>query len=512
MKELETSRGVILCCDVLEGLAQIEDNSIDAIVTDPPYLIGFMSRIWDKGGISYNVNVWKEALRVLKPGGWLLAFGGTRTYHRLACAIEDAGFEVRDCLMWLYGQGFPKSLDVSKAIDKAAGAEREVVGRYIHPRSIEQGRAIDKSWGKESLDNTLEGYVTQGDDKRTLAERLQLTAPATDAARQWKGFGTALKPAWEPIVLARKPLSEPTIAANVLRWGTGALNIDACRIRTKENLDGGAYAKTGTPRDDGWGMQRAQAGEYEQPAGRWPANLMLECTCERTQEGEIQGTKPHPVVSHQEKYPGYGSITRKQGEVVNYGDADGKEPVHIHTNPECPAAMLDAQSGERTSGYMKPGQQRKASLGAGGYHGNMPDEATGQGTYGDSGGASRYFYCAKASRAEREAGLEDLPSVNSAENLGREEGSAGLNSPRAGAGRTRKEIRNPHPTVKPIALMRYLVRLVTPPEGLVLDLFCGSGSTLAAAVLEGFEYIGIDLDEGYCNIAAHRVQYWERMP
>jgi site-specific DNA-methyltransferase (adenine-specific) len=453
-----------------------------------------MGKSWDRQGIAYRIEVWQEALRVLKPGGHLFAFGGTRTYHRFTCAIEDAGFEVRDGLMWLYGSGFPKSYNVAQAIEKL-----QTIGQARRPdRDLGLGRRYDH---------------VGGDIPTELKDTGGAVVLTTEEARQWDGWGTALKPAWEPIVLARKPLSEPNVAANVLRWGVGGLNIDGCRIEYQSKDDkasatpqGRVTSKgkaIGAEPDAGRGLERVEFQRPEQK-GRWPANLMLECTCEKTQEGEIQGTKPHPVVSRQEKYPGYGSITRKQGEVVNYGDADGKEPVRIHTNPDCPAAMLDEQSGERPTG--KPTR------------GMAPTTDSIYGAYakrsliggGDSGGASRFFYCAKASRSEREAGLEDLPPINSAENLGREEGSAGLDSPRAGAGRTRKEVRNGHPTVKPIALMRYLVRLVTPPGGCVLDPFCGSGSTLIAAALEGFEFVGIDLDDAYCNVAAHRVRHWEK--
>lgn len=197
--------------DCREGLKLLEDNSIDSIVTDPPYELGFMGKSWDKTGIAYNVELWHECLRVLKPGGHLLAFGGTRTYHRMACAIEDAGFEIRDQIQWIYGSGFPKSMDISKAIDKKLGAEREVIG---------QRKVTSSDLGQSSGWNYLD----------TSKGVYNYTIPTTDEAKQWDGWGTALKPANEPIVVARKPLSEKTIAENVLKWGTGGINIDDCRI------------------------------------------------------------------------------------------------------------------------------------------------------------------------------------------------------------------------------------------------------------------------------------------
>ena len=237
--------------DCLEVLMTLEDNSIDSIVTDPPYELGFMGKSWDSTGIAYNVELWKECLRVLKPGGHLLAFGGTRTYHRMACAIEDAGFEIRDCIQWLYGSGFPKSLDVSKAIDKKLGAERKTVGLkpYTNDGSI-RGNSYNKG-----------GY-----------ERVQLpiTAPATPEAKQWEGWGTALKPANEPIVLARKPLSEKTIAENVMKWGTGGLNIEGCRIPTEDNLNGGRYSDNKgeiTCNVYSPAINKRSKSDYKQPTG-----------------------------------------------------------------------------------------------------------------------------------------------------------------------------------------------------------------------------------------------------
>jgi len=310
----------IICGDCLDVMASMPESSVDSIVTDPPYGLSFMGKDWDHGvpGEAF----WREALRVAKPGAHLLAFGGTRTHHRLMCAIEDAGWEIRDCLGWLYGSGFPKSLDVSKAIDKMAGAER------------------------------------------------------AHEAIQWQGWGTALKPAWEPIVLARKPLIG-TVAQNVLEHGTGALNIDGCRVGTEDKLSIGS--------------------------------------------------------------------NKHNGNAINFGMKDNKEAQSQHPQGRFPANLIHDGSDEVEAVFPK--------------------------------NASRFFYCAKASKSERGEG-------------------------------------NNHPTVKPLALMRYLCRLVTPPDGVVLDPFCGSGSTLVGALQEGFRYIGIEKDPDYVNIAyartKHALKEWGR--
>jgi DNA modification methylase len=447
--------------DCREILATLPDASVHAICTDPPYELGFMGKAWDGTGIAYDVNVWRECLRVLKPGGHLLAFGGSRTYHRLACAVEDAGFEVRDQIMWIYGSGFPKSLDVSKAIDSADGRRMTWFGPWLRIERERRGitqkslaehfpsktggltgcvanwelgfniptieqfntlcRVLSLSFEYiEDLERDVIGKAAssrlavapgQGADRGAI-ER-DVTVPRTDAARQWSGWGTALKPAHEPIVVARKPLSG-TVAANVLAHGTGAINVDGCRIGTSENngraCGAGAF---GLVNDDGWvpSLERT-AGS---PLGRWPANVIH----------------------------------------------DGSDEVV--------ALFPDVASGQ------PGGSIRNAAYFAG---------ATEQGTaltgYGDTGSAARFFYAAKCSAEDRNEGLRDG--------------------------------RNVHPTVKPTGLMRYLVRLVTPPGGTVLDPFTGSGSTGKAAVLEGFSFIGCELSEEYAAIARARIEHAERQP
>ena len=471
------------CVEVMRGLPEC---SVDAIVTDPPYGLEFMGKDWDapwksgevvavtdeatngafytkgfKHGVRYSRGraemlafqewfevVASEALRVLKPGGHLLAFGGTRTYHRMACAIEDAGFEIRDSIHWVYGSGFPKSLNIGKAIDKAAGAEREVVGR--------DGRSANESWL---------GTAKRGETGFGIGE-WDITAPATDEARRWEGWGTALKPAHEPVVVARKPLVG-TVAGNVLVWGTGGLNKDGCRVAIP---DGEKVPRLNVPyelkSDNGFGQQvdkrMGQMLGNESASGRWPANVVFD---------------------------------RAAGEA------------------------LDQQSGERPAGTFPA--ERGASVATSFASGKQPgDQAAHRLT--DKGGASRFFtqadfgpddwpfvYQAKPSRKERNAGLDGLPEVSAGEATGgRKEGSDGLNSPRAGAGRTGGSC-NHHPTVKPVALMRHLVRLVTPPGGVVLDPFAGSGTTLVAAILEGLDCIGIEMTDEYLPIIEGRTAWAE---
>ena len=370
----------LLLGNCLEKLAEMPDCSIDAIITDPPYGLSFMGKKWD-----YDVpgeDIWRECLRVLKPGGHLLAFAGTRTQHRMAVRIEDAGFEIRDMIAWVYGSGFPKSLDVSKAIDKAAGAEREVIGLGRHAN---RGRVNSAN--------------TYGDPPSSSNE--MLTAPATPEVQQWDGWGTALKPALEPITVARKPF-KCTVAANVLAHGTGGINVDGCRVGTEP----GGWGGGGSALYEG-GLSR-DGGEARPVAGRWPANLIHDGS------KEVVGLFPE-----------------SKGQ---QGAISGKEP----------SGKTNAVYGEY--------QQRNESE-----------------PRNDSGSAARFFYCAKASKADRNEG-------------------------------------NTHPTVKPTDLMRYLCRLVTPPGGIVLDPFMGSGSTGKAAMLDGFRFIGIEREAEYLEIAKQRMQ------
>ncbi len=420
--------------DLLKTLA---DNSIDAIVTDPPYELGFMGKKWDASGIAYDVDLWRECLRVLKPGGHLLAFSGSRTYHRMTVAIEDAGFDIRDQIMWLYGSGFPKSHNISKAIDKMAGAEREVIGERNVP---------DLRGGKISSEATAFNGVQ--------ARQINITAPATDAAKEWDGWGTALKPAHEPICVARKPLIG-TVAENVLKHGTGAINVDACRVGTKDNLNGGTMGvgsytnwnvKQGArPLTSEW---KGNTRQFEQPTGRWPANII--------HDGSAEVLAGFPETQNGGK---------KNAERISKGSG-GEATGNVY-------------------GVYKPHRQIE--------------------TYGgDKGSAARFFYCAKASKKDRDEGLEGFEERDgghyaqddwSRQNMG--------NTPDA----MRAKVRNHHPTVKPTDLMQYLCRLVTPQNGVILDPFLGSGSTGKAAIYEGFQFVGFDLSAEYVEISRARIEY-----
>ena len=439
--------------DALHVLASIPDESVDSIVTDPPYGLsrepditevlthwlagddydhgggGFMGKEWDS--FVPGPSVWKECLRVLKPGGHLLCFAGSRTVDLMGMSVRLAGFEIRDQIQWLYGSGFPKSLDVSKAIDKAAGAVRPITGE--NPR----------------------------------------------AKQQWKGWGTALKPAHEPIILARKPF-KGTVAKNVLGHGTGAINVDATRIGTEvrynppaANVAGGNALMMGV-----YGMPQDVDGRWS--AGRWPANVIFG----HHDDCELVGTAPDTF--------GGGAKMSKTGEATvefggGYESGDGFAAPVFDCHDDCAVRLLDEQTGILTSGKAAAGGHKRSAEnmekgsdvygGGRGISGTSSTDDAGV-LYGDSGGASRFFYCAKTAKSERNAGLPD-------------------------------GMINNHPTVKPVKLMEWLVKLVTPPGGTVLDPFCGSGTTLVAAERLGFDGIGVDRDDDdrYLVIAQHRVRH-----
>jgi DNA modification methylase len=449
----------LLLGDCLDKLKELEDNSIDSIVTDPPYGLsaapnsgksskgGFMGKQWDYDVPS--VDIWKECLRVLKPGGHLLAFAGSRTYHRMAVRIEDAGFEIRDMISWLYGSGFPKSMDISKQIDKKFGKldEREVVGQYTAPS--------EKPEWTEGRTNA--GTYFGGDDAKSTFGGM-ITAPATDEAKKWQGYGTALKPAHEPVVMARKPLEENTVVDNVLKHGTGGINIDESRIPTDEDQrrpsKGG---ENGLNNTNTFKIRERTVEEQPKHDGRFPANLILD---------------------------------EEAGE------------------------MLDEQTGILNSGFMKAGTARLMSdnPNKNTYGKWNPDTVTND-TYGDSGGASRFFYCPKVSKSERNEGLDSLQTKQTTG------GGGGIgdykndvNSASGKFGSEKAPSKNHHPTVKPVDLMLYLIRLVTPKGGITLDPFMGSGSSGKAAVRGGFDFIGIEREDEYFKIAEARIEYEKKKP
>ena len=419
----------IIHSDCLEALKAMPDNSIDSIVTDPPYGLSFMGKKWDYD--VPGVEIWKEAFRVLKPGGHILAFAGTRTQHRMAVNIEDAGFEIRDMIMWVYGSGFPKSMDIGKAIDKVAGEEREVVGTI-------------KKMPSAGGTNTNEGWKRPWAEGKTT---MNITAPATEAAKQWDGWGTALKLSVEPITVARKPVQK-TVAENVLQWGTGGINIDGCRVETKEGDEVSNHGRKAVK--NGWDprMSGSQtAGQTEgQKLGRWPANFIHDGS------DEALGLFPDTGASKSSKRG-----ANRNGNV--YGKYGLNDTIRGHDD--------------------------------------------------NGGSAARFFYCAKASTSERNEGLDALETKQS---IG---GGGGIgqylldvNSASGKYGSEKAPAKNHHPTVKPINLMRYLCRLVTPPAGTILDMFMGSGTTIIAASLEGFNAIGIEREKEYIEIAEKRIKHW----
>lgn len=410
--------------DCLVKLKELETNSVDSIVTDPPYELGFMGKSWDSTGIANNKEMWAECLRVLKPGGHLLAFSGTRTYHRMASVIEDAGFEVRDMIEWVYGSGFPKSLNIGKAVDKLQGNEREVVGK-------KRCGIADSPFGSCE------------EERKHIDE--------TKGNSEWEGWGTALKPAHEPICLARKPLVEKTVAENCLKHGTGGINIDESRVfRDKDDKSGWSEAPgkaSGfSPGDESkmdYSKPREQKNDNE--LGRFPANLIH----------------------------------------------DNSEEVR-----ECfPETGKSKSGGSRGNGEAFFGNR------SGFERGGIDD---------NGGNASRFFksiiYQAKASKSERNKGCDGLeekeevyPGINTFDESGNRLRSDGSVIPPL-------KSKNNHPTVKPIALMEYLIKMVTPKNGTVLDPFMGSGSTGVAAKQNCYNFIGIELDENYFNIAKQRIE------
>jgi site-specific DNA-methyltransferase (adenine-specific) len=494
----------------IDILKTYPDNYFDAVVTDPPYGLGkepnaaelmkdwvehgyhevsgsgFMGKEWD--AFVPQPIFWKEVFRVLKHGGHVLSFFGTRTYDWGVMSMRFAGFEVRDCIQWLYGSGFPKSHNISKALDKMEGAERQIIGEYNAHR--------DNSIRKKI---TYKGIASEG--KGGLAGKkcggmTSITAPSTEDAKQWDGWGSALKPANEPIVLARKPLEKGlSIAENILKWGVGGINIDATRIGTNENLNGGAYSEN--KKSDGeWGTMHEYVGkDYEQPQGRFPANIILthhpECECIglKKVKGVEGGTKP---VGGNYKL----SENKTNQPYFNYADENGQETIeNWDCHEDCPIRILDEQSGVSKSSNAKRTRNTLGSFG-------MPNDETPE--YNDKGGASRFFYVAKASKSERNKGLEGFDTKQTI-------GGGGTYNEEAGAkyGSIKAEGKNFHPTVKPVKLMQYLVKMITPPNGIVLDPFCGSGTTGVACKLEGFQFVGMEQDPEYSKIAEGRIKNYK---
>jgi len=449
MEELKIE---ILCGNNIEILKSYPDNYFDSIVTDAPYGLseepdavemlkawvehgyfehnkkGFMGKEWD--AFVPQPVFWKEAFRVLKSGGHVACFFGTRTYDIGVLAMRLSGFEVRDCVQWIYGSGFPKSLNIGKAIDKMYGAEREVIG-----------------------------YGQKGRNE----------------AKQWDGWGTQLKPAYEPIIICRKPISEKSIAENVLMHGTGAINIDASRISVNPLVDEMKREVYRGERneDSDWGSNSGFKNEANKftvvpPNGRFPSNVILTHSCDCVCMGlNNDGTEVWECVEG------------------------------------CPVKLMDGQSGVLKSGKMTSDHTRTTSGSPNGIYGKFDVNHPLSETYGDEGGASRFFYCAKTSQWERNYGLKQFDDKQS------KGGGGTYNEEAAGKfGSIKAVAKNFHPTVKPVSLMRYLVKLITPVGGIVLDPFNGSGTTGIACKQDGFNYVGIDISQEYCDISRTRIAEW----
>jgi DNA modification methylase len=525
----------------IDILKTYPDNYFDAVVTDPPYGLGkepnaeelmkdwiehgyheisgsgFMGKEWD--AFVPQPIFWKEVYRVLKPGGHILSFFGTRTYDWGVMSMRFAGFEVRDCIQWLYGSGFPKSHNISKALDKMEGAEREVVG---------VGKA-----GKGF--NKVKGFGSNTTQSNQFTSEWNVTEPATEAAKLWNGWGTALKPANEPIVLARKPLEKGlSIAENILKWGVGGINIDASRVgsetRTTPVFSNDTKSDTTTFNLN----SNIQHERVETNQGRFPANIILthheDCECKGTKKvkaikGGNSGTIGNKV---------YGKFNgEKNNDGCGFGDENGQEEVEDwDCHEDCPIRILDEQSGITKTGDIKPYKSNSNSTIYGGGKGYYT-EIRNTNFKGDKGGASRFFYVAKASKAERNKGLDGfevkekpdnyiMPKLTCSECGSKRVDSS--NSLVCGCnGKTHYEEQNSlesknnlaggnknfHPTVKPIKLMQYLVKMITPPNGIVLDPFCGSGTTGVACKIDGFQFIGLEQDPEYTKIAEARISNYK---
>lgn len=424
------------CLDVLK---EYPDNHFDSVVTDPPYLISFMGKKWDTED-ALTTEIFEEILRVLKPGGHLLSFGATRTFHRMVVMVEDAGFEIRDTISWVYGSGFPKSHNISLAIDKQSGFQPTVIGEKIGKTS-ENLNGLSRKGDDSENSKGLGAYGIGAKQKNT---EIDVVAPTSNLAKEWEGWGTGLKPAMELITVARKPIKEKTIAENVVVHGTGAINIDECRVdgspRTTSDIQWSSNAIYGERNHD------RGARSYLTTEGRWPANVI--------HDGSEEVMKLFPT-------------TKKSASVK------GTEPSKV------------------TNGIYGEFAER------------VPFES-----YGDEGSAARFFYCPKASTSDREEGLEDFEPKHTAASEFRPNHMVKAENGESGSayGRFTKR-KNIHATVKPTDLMAYLCRLVTPKGGLVLDPFMGSGSTGKACMREGFKFVGIDMEQDYVDIAEARIKF-----
>lgn len=462
--------------NMLDMLNFIPSNSVDSIVTDPPYGLttivkrfgkensvpaqfgndgafsrlskGFMGKEWDGSGIEYNVDTWKKCYEILKDGGYLLAFGGTRTYHKIASAIEEAGFEIRDCIMWIYGSGFPKSMNISKGLEA-----REKYGKAnTRTKRIVEQSCEGESYKLKQTNNGAMGEVIETTRKHYL--------PSTELAKKWQGWGTTLKPAYEPIIVARKPFTG-SLVDNVIMNGVGGINIDECRIKTDGELIAKNVAYKSEKQSKNWGTKKCIT-ELSSNIGRFPANLIL-----------------------------------------TYDDNTYKEVCSGF--PITSGGKMKLNSKVKRKGIKEDGSSFNSKT-----CGFDVNKGTGLCNYGDSGSASRYFYCAKASQKDRNEGLEEFEDKIKVFNG---KSSSSSKEMRGVEQRFTTITKNTHPTVKPTQLMQYLVRLITPKEGTICDPFMGSGSTGKAVMYENkernanYKFIGIELMDEYLPIADARIKF-----
>ena len=453
--------------DCLQKLKELEDNSIDSVVTDPPYEIGFMGKGWDDSGIANNPELWKEVLRVLKPGGHLLSFSHSRTYHRQAVAVEDAGFEIRDQIMWIYGSGFPKSHDIGKNIEKIKVGGKANLTQVGTKKGLVATNHNDKA--KTSNPSGFSYRTNKKGYSEVATDRTQVNGeiPVYEITNDYKGWGTALKPAHEPIVMARKPF-KGTVADNVLEWGTGGINVDGCRVGYSDNDDpriskGYEWESKAEPFGEAKTTQNKEGWNTE---GRFPANIIFD---------------------------------EEAGQLLDEQSGIGKG----QKNPKVQKGSKRYGENQFTNGGM------------------LVKDGWVSSTYNDMGGASRFFYCPKASKKDRNEGLDNFtPKTDRQKGHGLDRicGICGTSMLKPQDCKCEEPDwitppkLNHHPTVKPTDLMRYLINLITPSNGVVLDPFMGSGSTGKAAVRCGVNFIGIEKEQEYMDIAKARIEHEKNKP
>ena len=539
----------IICGDAVEELKKLPENSVDACVTDPPFELNFMNRSWDRSGIAFNTDLWQELHRILKPGAHILVAGIARTHHRMWVALENAGFEIRDGIYHVFGSGFPKSTDISKQIDKCKAIRPDKsydFGKYIKEKRIEHGISLTKmdelicngttnySWfeGRPAgqrlpcleeyikmkevlkIDDYWDVFIGEAEresigrnnfgassiygskiyNNRKEDKEIDITLSSTEEVIKWNGWGTALKPAVEIWCLARKSISERNIAANVLKWGCGGINVDGCRIGTNGGTKHSEGKKEVNNEIYGKGLYK-EFGKGIVGLGRFPSNLCLECCCEEDElvEGKAYSTHRNWKRETKDESPGAFSLCVKKG----YRKVGYKGDCIIHTNPNCVCRMLDEQGIERgvhsAGSKLDEGEWERPHT-----HVIMPSFSGKGMRFGDVGGPSRFFYQAKASQNERYFYCTICKQAYPM----KERDNHIHNAPEE----TKYQYLEFHPTQKPLQLIQYLTRLITSPHGTVLDLFMGTGTTLVAAEQEGFNSIGVDSKLEYCRIAEKRLK------